>query len=349
MVCSGYMCYFDASFSGYNALPPNLQWLTLAVLATFVVVIIHGLLLGIARAFSLNELERYAKAELLNAVASVVMVALLVWMVGAAEKFAIDYFFGSGGMTFKCGGNDIGISQLSSSLELLKCRLSEKAADFAEIHGKVTEAATGPANPFNRLSIYFSLIGVPIFQGNMLTSWFKEAEDYRLINHIITTLLIGLNAMIVLVDYVKNNMLSVYLPIGLILRSFHFTRGIGAFFIAMGIGFYFIFPILYIITDPGYVKPTYNPPAVPSTQPLCVPTFSGTVHSIYGQASGGAAASGMVEFSLNQLKNDVGGVYASIVIQPFVVFAITIVFVRYMMTILGGEAQDLMRGIAKLV
>jgi hypothetical protein len=357
VAATGYLTYFNPP--ALSGLAPNLQWYVLGIMASLLVVTVHALLLAFGRAFNLQELEKYAKAEILNAIATILMVMFLITLLNQVEYFSLTYFLGCQNVTstkmvcpeFKCGGQTIAIDQLTNSIGLLQCRLSDKAAAFAELHQQLMGAAVDwdPFSVFNRLNMYISILGIPIFSGQYVSSWFREAETYRLLNIFITNLLVGLNALVVVADYVKATMLTFFLPLGLILRAFHFTRGIGAFFMSLAIGMYFVYPVLYIITDPAFVKPTYNPSVpIQTGQPLCFPTFSSVSYSLYSTVSS-SESSGSTDLSLSQLSNDVANIYATLLLQPFIIFAVTMVFVRYMTYILGGEPADLLRALAKVV
>lgn len=344
---SGYLAGFDPGMFG--GLSPDLQWLPMALTASMIVIMIHALILAIGRMFNAGELEKYAKTELLNAFATILIVVFLTAMLTEAERVSVDTFFCNGKIcpSLDCGGAQVTVQNLTSALDILQCRMADKASAFANMQEQVTVAA---AVPLNMLNIYIGIIGIPVLQGNYVSSWYKEAETYRLINNLLTVLLIGTNAIVIVVDYVKNNMLGFFLPIGLLLRSFQFTRGVGAFFMAVALGFFFIFPVVYIVTDPGFVKPAFTAPAQPSSidNTLCVPTFSGLTY--YVQASiQGTTSTGSTQLSLDELRSDVSLVYSSLLLQPFIAFSITLMFIRYLMYILGGEPQDIMRAVAKAV
>ncbi|MEK6982444.1 MAG: hypothetical protein AABX38_05925 [Candidatus Micrarchaeota archaeon] len=352
-ICSGFMCNFEPSMLG--GLAPDMQWFVIALTASILIVIIHATILAFSRALNMNELERYAKSEILNAVATSLMVIFLVSTLGAMESFALNSFLGCGPggtncPTLTCGGSPVQISDLKSSVDLLKCRLSDKAAGFAQVQQQIiqTSVSGNPFSVFNRLQFYLGLMGVPIFSGQYVTAWFKEAETYRLLNSFITTFLIGSNTLIVAAEYVKNNMLSFYLPVGLLLRAFPYTRGIGAFFIALALGMYFVYPVLYIITDPGFVKPSYTPSQAPPASGLCYPTFSSISFAVSSQNTL-SPSGGSTDLSASALASDLSQVYTSLLLQPFIVFAMTMVFVRYATYIFGGEPADILRAVAKVV
>ncbi|MBS3067408.1 hypothetical protein J4450_01790 [Candidatus Micrarchaeota archaeon] len=353
---SGYMTGFDANVVG--TLAPNYQWLPMTVLVSFIIIILHGTLLGIAHAFSVQDLKRHAKAEIVNAFATLLIAIFLVYLVFEIQEFSLKYFLCASNPLdssaplqcpkFDCGGDSVTIDQLTNSIDLLKCKMGERANEFSGLQEEVTSAA---AVPLGLLTTYFSIIGIPVFQGNYVTSWYQEAETYRLLNNFMTTLIIGTNAVTVIADYVKNNMLSFYLPLGLLLRSFYFTRSVGAFLMALAIGLYFIYPILYIITDPGFVRPSFTaPPRPPELEsPLCYPTLSTVTFAMSSSSVEAVATSGGSTLSVAQLKSEVSELYLSVFLHPFVVFAITIVFIRYLMNILGGETQDLLRAVGKVI
>lgn len=355
---TGYLTYFNPSV--VSGLAPNLQWYVLGIMASMLVITVHALLIAFGKAFNLQELEKYAKAEILNALATVLMVVFLITLLNQVEDFSLRYFLGCQGgafgspavcPSFKCGGSTISVDKLTNSIDLLQCRLSDKAAAFADLQQQLTQSAVDrdPFSVFNRLNMYISILGIPIFSGQYVSSWFKEAETYRLLNIFMTNLLVGINALVVTADYVKATMLTFFLPLGLVLRAFQFTRSIGAFFMALAIGMYFVYPVLYVITDPGFVKPTYNPSKpIQTGQPLCFPTFSSVSYSLYSTVPNPSSGGGG-QMELSQLSNDIANIYATLLLQPFIIFAVTMVFVRYMTYILGGEPADILRALAKVV
>ncbi len=360
---TGYLTYFDTQCSS----PICGQWYMMAIIIQFVALLIYGLILSIGRGLQMLELEKWAKGEMFNTFATFLMVVFFIGLLQQVEGFALNHFLGvywqnpNGTMTnnpeevqpgatpigaaMMCGATTFELTTMESSLDLLKCRLAIKASSLADIQSQLADAARFA---LSMLTLYFSLIGLPVIQGGYFSSLFKEAETYRLMNQTISVILISLNALIVTIDYVKNNMLNFYLPVGLFLRSFHYTRGIGAFFIALALGFYFVYPIIYIITDPTFVKPTYTPSKMPVSQNACYPTFTSVVYALI-ETSSSAISSASEQISLQQLKNDIALIYSSILLRPFLVLALTLIFVRYFMYVLGGEPMELMRGLGKVL
>lgn len=354
---TGYLRGFDPEI--LSSVAPELRWIPITATAVMVLVLVYGLLLGLAKAFNLNELERHSKSELLNAGATFLLVIFLVAILGGVESFSLNQILCSSGTcrTLDCGGVSYSVyhpsdpsssTGLSGVYDVFKCRLSEKAYQFSTLQEEVSSAA---ALPMFLLNMSFGLVGVTLFSGNMVSDWYYQVESFRFVNQLLTTFLISTNALIVVAQYVKVNMLAFFLPVGLLLRSFYFTRGLGAFLMSLAIGLYFIFPVIYILTDPGYSPPVFRaaptPPSIAS--PLCYPTFSGVIYNVYSSASAASPSSGSSGLSLSELRSGLASAYLSILIHPFLSFAISMVFIRYMIYVFGGDSQDLLRAMGKVV
>ncbi len=328
-----------------DTFPPILRdWVPLTILVTFTLIIFYGTILAISHGFNQRELGMHAKSEILQAFATLFIIILMGEILSSIT--APDNMRNLIGGEVPCGGETLSIQNIPNAMDLIKCSLTEKAkvlADLQESSAKASESV------LFLLSQQYSVYGVPVFNGQWVTSWYREAENYRIIYTLTTSLLISLNAQIKLVDYVKNNMLVLFLPVGIILRSFYFTRAIGAFFISIAFGLYFIFPLIFTVTDPGFVKsPPAPPPAQTEQANFCYPTFSGATVVLAATPLGGGAGSGF-GLDIKNAASEISKVHTGIILHPFVALAITLVLVRYMTYILGGEPYEMMRYVAKVV
>ncbi|MBU0586189.1 hypothetical protein KJ780_01625, partial [Candidatus Micrarchaeota archaeon] len=184
-----------------------------------------------------------------------------------------------------------------------------------------------------------------------LSDIYREVENYRLIASLCVNLLIGLNAYISAIDYVEANMLRMFLPIGIVLRAIPFTRNIGSFFIALAIGFYVIFPLLFVITDPGYFKTDVTYVDITSTDNILLPypTFKGAVSVMTLPPASLSSSRLFGSLSIAEAAAELGRFYYGLIIQPIIILSITLIFVRYLTTLLGGEAQELYRLATKVI
>jgi hypothetical protein len=327
------------------------NWIPMSILAVMIALIIHAALLMFARAFSIQELEKYAQSEILQAVATAVMAISLVGLIGFAASFSTSVVSGH----VLCDGESINIGEYKEGdptktfegpLDVVRCRLQQKAAAIAEVQDRLTTGAYTWSKFFLQ-NVMLSALGVTFFRGDWIGALFEETETIRITNNLATVLLVGINTISFLVLYIKSSMLSFFIPAGILLRSFHFTRGAGAFFIALGVGLYFIFPVLFVLLDPGFVQvdiPSQIGGAI-IQENLCYPTMSAavTVMETNTQAATGAP------IAAGRLRDQLAQAYVGLILHPMVAFFLTLAFIRYMMVILGGDTYALMRMVSKVI
>lgn len=347
------------------------NWIPLSVMAVIAAVLFHGILLMAGRAFSIRELESYAYSEILQAGATLFMVVFLVVMVGSAINLARGYIHGDlavGGdapcaRTFHIGSTGATVtsttegdkldpgSTMDEAYDAIRCRIQTRAKAVADIQDSLANDKAGTWWEFNALNMAASLFGITVFKGDWIGSLYKQVETKRITNNLCTAMIISLNAQSAVLEYLQGNMLHIFLPFGLLLRCFYFTRGPGALMMALGIGFYFIFPVFFVLLDPGFTAsppPTPTPGAGAGLQPYCYATMANTVSMLTSmQSAGGLGSTADLSAALD--AKDLSKSYVSLILHPLVALFLTLVFVRYIMTILGGEPYELMKMVGKVV
>lgn len=326
----------------------NIGWLALCILAIMTAVLINLTLLVIGRAFSIRELEGFAKSEILQSVATAFMAIFLVTMVTSAMDVSRQWIAGD----LTCGGKSINIGStaedtMNEAYSAIRCRLQERALAVAAVQDTY---ATGSATwaDFLGLNSAVSLFGITVFKGDWVESLYKKTEQTRITNNLATVLLIGLNAQSALLEYLRLNMLTVFIPVGILLRSFYFTRSVGALFIAMGVGMYFLFPIFFVLLDPGFVaSPPPVEPAVPNLNQYCYATMSSTVSVLTSIEAAGLGSS--AELTVANVGEELSKSYVSLMLHPLVALFLTLIFIRYMMTMLGGDAYEITKMVSKVI
>ncbi|MFH1785710.1 MAG: hypothetical protein ABH842_04745 [Candidatus Micrarchaeota archaeon] len=330
------------------------HWIFLCLLAVMTSIAIYNILLMIARAFSIRELENYAKSELLQSAANGFMAIFFLLILGGALEVAGNTIHG----TINCRGESINIENtatdtsntvMDQAYDGIRCKIQEKALALAEAQEGILDGSAGSEtyNTFFLLDLQLSALGITFFQGGWVTSYYQRAERLRIANNLLTNMLITLNAQAELIRYIQNNMLGVFIPLGLLLRSFYFTRGAGALMMSIGIGFYYIFPVFYVLLDPSFVP---APPPIENTQTVqdqyCYPTMSTAVSVLTSMNSGEGGSSGL---ALGDVKSELSKVYSQLILHPLIAFFLTMVFVRYIMTVLGADSTDLTKMFSKVI
>lgn len=321
-------------------------WLALVLVAAVIIFTFYTLVYMVARSFRMDALEKAALSEMLQALFSIMLALVIVEVLTLAFTFLLGNVIGTGS-SISCDAYGKISIQDAGPIEAVRCRLMEKASLLSDLYEKMYYAAR---EPFNDFYVSWGLLGMPIYyQGSYIwqsepSELYYEVEAYRFLNSIITTLLIGINAYLAAVDYVANNMLTLFLPIGLVLRSIPFTRGVGAFFIALAIGLYVIYPTLFFITDPTFLKS--DSPYMDITQDQITwpwPSFKGAVALA---TLGPQTHSATRAFNLTNIRDaaaDLARLYYFFIIHPIVILSVTLIIMRYLTYLFGGEGQELYR------
>jgi hypothetical protein len=340
------MALFALSIASFYGTWAN--WVPLSVLAVVVALLLNVVMLMIARAFSIRELEAFAVSEMMQAAATFFMAVFLVVMVGSAMEITQGLIHGE----VACGGTSMHIGTTSTSTmdeayNAIRCRLQGRTKEVAQIQDGLTSSGM-VATEFNVINMAASIFGITVFKGDWVNGLYRSTETTRITNNLATVMLIGLNAQSSLLEYLRINMLHVFIPMGILLRGFYLTRGPGALFIALGIGMYFIFPIFFVLLDPGFVaSPLPTAAQTPQTQPLCYPTMTNAVAMLTSLETSGFGSSAGLSF--DSLRDDLSKSYITLMLHPLVAFFLTMVFVRYMMTVLGGDTFELTKMVSKVI
>lgn len=326
-------------------------WGTMIVLSMLIVLFFYGLVYMLAYALNIEELKRSAKSHLFDALFTALLAVMILVILSGLFQVMMLYFSGA-----KVSCDAYGTIELSAGanpFDFVQCKLTEKATYVTMLYERIYFSAR---DPFKKFGLMWGLFGLPIYmQGaylwqTQISQLYTQIESYRMLAHICVLLLIALNAYIGAVHYVSANMLAMFLPIGLVLRAIPFTRGIGAFFIALALGFYIIFPFLFVITDPSFIQlqTSYVDLSDPSSITFPWPSFAGAV-SIITMAPQQSNSDFFGSVSITEGAAELAKLYYGIILQPILILSITLIFVRYLTTLFGGETQEIYRLASRVI
>jgi hypothetical protein len=343
-----------ASFLGSAGASWLGTWAPLCLMAVITTITFHAILVMAGRAFSIRELEAFAVSEIMQALATALIAIFLVVILTGSMELAKSYISG----TIKCGGGALlingtttisqaGDTVMDSAYKAIRCTLQVRAKNVADIQKAMLSDGTLKTE-FNLMNMAGSIFGVTIIRGDWIPSLYHDTETARIVNNLATVMLIGLNAQSSLLEYMRLNLLNIFLPVGVLLRSFYFTRGPGALFIAIAIGMYFMFPVFYVLLDPGFTPaPPDTGQNTPAPKPYCYNTMSTTVSMVNTMQQAGVGSSTTLTFS--SMRDELTRTYIGLMLHPLVALFLTLVFVRYMMTILGGDSYELTKMVGKMI
>ncbi|MFA6328161.1 MAG: hypothetical protein WCY41_01820 [Candidatus Micrarchaeia archaeon] len=148
-------------------------------------------------------------------------------------------------------------------------------------------------------------------------------------------------------------MLPVFLPIGLILRAFPITRGAGGLITAFSLGFAFIFPISYVLivammpnagaicsqvdVMKGEVEATHSDP--------CMNSEGEQMEKYYQLKSESGRTRGITTF----FEESLNIFFLQSMIYPFVALIITFTFIRQTSSLMGADLAEIGRGLMKII
>ncbi len=151
----------------------------------------------------------------------------------------------------------------------------------------------------------------------------------------------------VLLYFVAATSLTALLPIGLILRSFYFTRRLGGTIIAITIALFVVFPLTYVMDAQlvsAYSAGTSGIGSISSTANSLKESVGGSLMSanvpanvLAGISSGITSFVSMVEGDLSGIMNVVAMVVVEAFFLPLFSIMLTIVSAREIARILGSE------------
>ena len=335
------------------------NWMALCTICALIGFFISVLVHMAGKAFSLHNLEAWAKADYMQAAVSflIVLFAIIMVQVGgnviteitknlASETGNIELVGASAGNNV---GDPVNVAKSYLLNGPLQCEI--KMYDWARKLNFWAEM--GNAVSFNTGNV--EGVGGGYFYAGRVSATHYAAQSlaYR-----------GLFQYIQyhMLDFSQYTMLQIFLPIGLILRTFHPTRGTGGFIIAFALGFAFVFPATYLMILAMMPSNSYactNVGVLPDVaasasrtafaneflagDPCVNNAGSIVMHTLRADADTGK------ESEILLLLKSVGQLYLEAVFYPMVCLIITFTFTRQTSSLFGADLAEIGRGLIKII
>lgn len=220
-------------------------WEEFAVLAALVSVFASTLLLMFSRAFQFAQWQQLAKLEIIYAASTVFLVVVITALLSfgqnplvamASQMYAASYGISVPGILV----NDAG--QQATLIDIAKLYMQPPV-----------ECSKTIINQLYRISIFAEPIAsvyMEIFMSEHASGFGFKVLTER-INNAVQFLQFYVFAYYVMVHILNfiNHYALFFLGVGVVLRAFPPTRGAGAYIIGLSLGFYIIFPMVYILSS----------------------------------------------------------------------------------------------------
>ena len=330
----------------------EIGWLPIVTLVTLTLSIFYSIMYVIGRTFNIPMAMSIAKYELFQIFATFFFAVSIVVILTETFTFILSII--GGGSYVVCDAYGKITLAEAGPIEAIRCNLMSKALQLTYLYEQMYISAR---DPFAEFYESFGLFGFPIYyQGAWLwqtepSHLYQQVENYRFLNDVLTHFIIGIKANLGSIDYIRYNMLSMFLPIGIVLRAFPWTRGIGAFFISLAIGLYIIFPLIFFITDPTFHHEKdlpYSENLIDDPSRWCWQCFEGAASVATLPPQIGSTFS-FQTMSLSAALSNVTQLYVGLILHPLAAFSITLIFIRYLTDLFGGESQELLRVATRLI
>jgi len=332
--------YFKAPGGGSQG-----SWYLLSIYAIMVCLLANALVYVAAKVFNSQSTMRFAISEFYNVSASAIMIFLLAGMGMSVFAFLQGSGFLPAGTSSKCYGAQVDVWKMGPPA-IVQCKIQEKIEYVEGLYSQAYKL-NEDNEPLSSLCIY--IMSVQAYCWDWDVSLHATVEKAHLLANKIMPIAINLHAQYMFVSYIANNMLSLFLPIGLILRIFPILRGIGSIMIAIAIAFFFVFPITFLILDPDTVRP--NPADLIQTHDNnfspCYSSFSGMVTAISQKPPN--VIDGTVPPDASQVGKELASLQAEAFLIPLAALTASLIFISSATPILGGDAGELMRFVAKVI
>lgn len=316
---------------------------TTVVLAS---IILSGILIGVGRAFSYRKIEHFGVEELFQSIVNAAIIGSFLAIIALISTVA------TGVTVESCTTGDV-LAQLSCTLTNLKTSIFSLFQETVKTLSILSYYQTLKLDfnafsitPFSNLSSITSIITAHIFSLQFLL------------------MLLEFNTQIL--SFISQNALGLLFPVGLVLRTFFATRKVGGFLIALSIALVIFYPsFILIFPNPqqdvesavNYTKNFTNNTvyaAVPVIDLNNNYALAAKIDMMSGRCNLPANTSNCLNLSnvnetyvsefmddvtvlTQSTGNSISKVFLYSVFAPLFSLIITIVFVKELASILGGE------------
>ncbi len=356
----------------------DFPWELIAVIAVTISFSFSALTFMFGRLFQSSDLEKLAKSEFIYAISTVVLLSFLIMFVDVLASKSAEF---------------VGI--MSKDRIALQTVLANDKSPFvvAEYYMNRTLVCAQ-----KRYEDGFCLVAIPMvlntIESNKVISSISVPSALGSISSVLSSssfvtqiAKMGLSVPISAINrllsdisyiiymfffqkqlllFIQTTMLTVFLPVGVVLRGFPVVRSVGNLLIAVSIGLYFVYPISYSIlmvlgTTSGGVDGLCGTSGVTSatllsavpcpilTDILSAGIFSKTMDLFTSSIGETEYQSTSIISYMTNTQRIIGEMVIFGVAYPFIAAVLAYTFIKSFSIFLNVDAQDFAEGLAKLI
>ncbi len=205
------------------------EWVPFAGTSLFLCVLILALLYMVSIAFNLNDLKFLATEESYQLIVTLIIIVIL-----GSSEVALNTFSSSIGLS---------TSLQNASIEIVNSNLNQYSSALTSLKTLSVDvgkhSSTSAYCSFAQIGFGVSPCGAFSPIGSTLSMGFQA----------ISVSVAELGSLVTLLKFGKEYAFSLILPLGIILRTFKFSRGAGGLFLGLGVSLYLFLPLSTVFMD----------------------------------------------------------------------------------------------------
>ncbi len=299
--------------------------LTIASTVVTLSIILSGILLGVGKTIGSKKIEFFGAEELLQSVINAALVGAYAGIVEIATSLSNEIAEVS-----QCMDGD--------ALENLACTFHQVSIEMFKVIGGLF-ILTNMVGYYQTLTLEFASFSI-----QPLVNLSSVAGIFGLQLIIMQQLLTISEFNYQLINFFGPQLLSLFLPLGLVFRSFFPTRRLGGFLIALAVGIYLFFPFMVLIfptpipmlEQTGNMIENITNNSNYATVPIVDLNGSGAIGEKIDNLTKGDFT-GDLAMSIESVSQSISSATLYVLFAPLFGLLITIIFIKEITDILGGE------------
>ncbi|MEW5996808.1 MAG: hypothetical protein AB1657_04405 [Candidatus Micrarchaeota archaeon] len=297
--------------------------LTLAGIVVSLSIILSGILMGLGRTLNSKRLEHFGTEELIQSVINAALVGAYTAIVAAATEI-------SRGIITE------GACTAGDAIENLQCIFSSLSS---EIFALLAQAVSlhQMVSYYQTINLEFSTFSIQPMSGLSSIASVLQSQILTL-----QALLTVSQFQVQVLGFFAPQLLTFFLPVGLIFRSFFSTRRLGGFLIALSIGVYLFYPAFILIFPvPELNVTTANLTNVTnSTLYRTTPILDlNDNYAIAGKLDNMTTGdfTGDLTLAAQRISESISSLSLFVLLAPLFSLIVTAIFIKEVTEIFGGE------------
>lgn len=296
----------------------------IAILVVTISIVLSGIIIGLGRAFSIKKVELFGFEELTQSIINGALIGGIAVIIEVIQTISKDLIEPSCSTDSLIKGVECNFSLLSGHLFLFSQELTKLTVMLGYYQSLILDFSAFEIQPFVNIGAISTT-----FSFHLLLS---------------SVLIILLNLNLQILSFFSENSLMLFLPIGLVFRSFFATRKLGGFLIAFSIGAYLFYPafisIFPVPLEEINATNSNITAFVNNSMYATVPIIDLNDNYVIGEKLDNMSSANfvgdltMIEQRSSKSLSDIS-FYS--VFSPIFSFLITLVFIRELGNVLGGS------------